>query len=317
MTIRKINIPAEAAVYEKLLKLDSASVFNTGDWLSVYGHALNLYGIYNDNSELIGSFYFFTGKKYKQAFDICPPFTPHNGLFFENRAENPSSVNTFNKKITEEVAAFIQTLDAKLVVFVLPASLNETQPFTWKKFTVKVKYTYHISLSETEEQLLANLSSEKRKSLNKAQKDGLEVLHTNDHKTVKDAVLKTFARKQIRKNINYFDKILFEFAKPSNSFSFVAYDKGKAIAATFCVFDKRAAYYLFGGYDADSKHHGAGVSCMWQSILHAKKLGLNVFDFEGSMIPEVERYFREFGGKLVPYYEISKAHFPVNLLVKQ
>jgi hypothetical protein len=55
---------------------------------------------------------------------------------------------------------------------------------------------------------------------------------------------------------------------------------------------------------------------MWKSILHARQLGLRTFDFEGSMIPEVERYFREFGGKLIPYYEISKAKFPVNLLMR-
>jgi lipid II:glycine glycyltransferase (peptidoglycan interpeptide bridge formation enzyme) len=316
MGVRKINIKTESAAYEKLCSLHHASVFNDAKWLKIYGDHLELYGIYNDNNELIGSFYFFKGKKYAQEFNICPPFTPHNGLFFENRAENSSNINTFNKKIIDEVSDFIKTLNSKLVVFVLPAFIKETQPFTWKDISVKVKYTYHIDLSLSEEQLLANLSSEKRKSLNKAQKDILEIEMTKDMEAVKEMIFKTFARKQISKNIKYFDLILFDFADSTNSFSFIARQNGKPIAATFCVYDRFAAYYLFGGYDQESRHHGAGVSCMWKSILHARQLGLRTFDFEGSMIPEVERYFREFGGKLIPYYEISKTKFPVNLLMR-
>jgi lipid II:glycine glycyltransferase (peptidoglycan interpeptide bridge formation enzyme) len=317
VSIRLINIRTEGDAYNKLCIRENASVFHSQEWMNIYGTSLQLYGIFNDNSELTGSFFFFKGKKYNQEFTICPPFTPHNGLIFENRAENAANINSFNKKIIEEVAEFVKQLNSKLTVFVLPSSIAETQPFIWKGLTVKVKYTYHIDLSLSEEQLLGNLSSEKRKSLNKAKKDELDTELVSDKKLVKEVILKTFARKEIKKNIHYFDKILFDFANVSNSFSYVSKTAGNAIAATFCVHDKTTAYYLFGGYDSESRHHGAGVACMWNSILHAKSLGLKTFDFEGSMIPEVERYFREFGGKLIPYYEISHAHFPVNLLVKR
>ena len=84
----------------------------------------------------------------------------------------------------------------------------------------------------------------------------------------------------------------------------IAYNENKAVAATFCVHDKKTAYYLFGGYDVLNKHHGAGVSTMWNCMMHAKREGLNIFDFEGSMIPEVEKYFREFGGELIRYYRV-------------
>lgn len=39
---------------------------------------------------------------------------------------------------------------------------------------------------------------------------------------------------------------------------------------------------------------------LYYSILHARDLGLRVFDFEGSGVPEIEEYFRSFGGSLVP-----------------
>ncbi len=316
MAIKSLDISKETESYQKLLGKQEGSVFNSPEWLKIYGEHLKLYGIYNNNNELTGSFYFFTKKKYGAEFSICPPFSPHNGLFYENRAENSANINTFNKAVLTETAEFIDKMGAKLLIFTLPSGVLETQPFIWKKMEVKVKYTYHIDLSLTREELWANLSSEKRKSVNKAEKDSLQIEKSEDMKPVKEMIMKTFGRKEISKNIDLFDKILFEFAKPENSFAFVARQDGKAIAATFCVHDKNASYYLFGGYDAESKHHGAGVMCMWQSILHAKKLGLKTFDFEGSMIPEVEKYFREFGGTLVPYYSVSKASLPVETIMK-
>ena len=55
---------------------------------------------------------------------------------------------------------------------------------------------------------------------------------------------------------------------------------------------------------------------MWEAIKFAKKLGIKYFDFEGSMVPQIERYFRGFGGKLTPYYRINKAKLPLEILLK-
>jgi lipid II:glycine glycyltransferase (peptidoglycan interpeptide bridge formation enzyme) len=313
--IKELDINKDRPAYERLCSSQNATVFNSMDWLGLFDR-IKLFGIFNNNKELIGAFYFYSYKKYGLDLNICPPFTPHNGLFFENRAENSANINSFNKNIVSEVAEFVNKMNSKLLVFVLPAGQMETQPFTWKDMEVKVKYTYHVDLGKSEEQLLADLSSEKRKSLNKAKADGLNIEKTADMKVVKEVVLKTFARKQISRNIEHFDKILFNFAKEENSFAYVAYQENSPIAASFCVHDKQASYYLFGGYDSVQKHHGAGVSCMWQSILHAKQIGLKTFDFEGSMIPEVEKYFREFGGTLVPYYHVGKIRFPLNIAYK-
>jgi lipid II:glycine glycyltransferase (peptidoglycan interpeptide bridge formation enzyme) len=313
--IRELNIQNDRPAYEKLIAKLEASVFNSLEWLQLFKN-IKLYGIFNNNEELIGTFYLYNYTKYGLELNICPPFTPHNGLLFENRAENSANINSFNKNIVNEVAEFLNQLNSKLLVFVLPTNILETQSFTWKNMEVKVKYTYHIDLNNTEETLLANLSSEKRKSLNKAKTDNLRIERSNDMKQVKEVVMKTFSRKQIARNIHYFEEILFNFANEGNSFAYLAYQEDKAIAASFCVHDKNTAYYLFGGYDAEQKHHGAGVSCMWQSILKAKQMGLKTFDFEGSMIPEVEKYFREFGGTLVPYYHVGKIKFPLNIVYR-
>lgn len=90
----------------------------------------------------------------------------------------------------------------------------------------------------------------------------------------------------------------------------------RAIACTFMVHDRRTAYYLLGGYDAEDRHHGAGALAILTSIEEAQRRGLAVFDFEGSMIPAIERFFRGFGGELVHYFTVNRAWLPFEILLK-
>jgi hypothetical protein len=55
---------------------------------------------------------------------------------------------------------------------------------------------------------------------------------------------------------------------------------------------------------------------MWAAIKFAKDLGLRSFDFEGSISPDIEKYFRGFGGTLTPYYQINKAKLPLEFILK-
>jgi CelD/BcsL family acetyltransferase involved in cellulose biosynthesis len=111
--------------------------------------------------------------------------------------------------------------------------------------------------------------------------------------------------------------ILNEFSTPENSYSFVSYLNKKAIAASYVLYNKDTAYYLLGGYDPSNKHNGAGVMALFNAIMEAKKRGIKNFDFEGSMLPEVEKYFRAFGGELVPYFTVNKAKFLIEVLLKK
>ena len=92
---------------------------------------------------------------------------------------------------------------------------------------------------------------------------------------------------------------------------------GKAIAVVYIVWDEKRSYYILGGYDVEESHHGASAIAMWEAIKFTKEeLGLNQFDFEGSMMQPVELFFRKFGGKLTPYYTVSWSKPSVKLLRK-
>lgn len=313
ITIKRIDRNDE--MYAAFAKAHG-SVFNQPQWLNIYGEGLLLHGIFNDNNELIGAFNLFAAKKIGLSYYLVPPYSPSNAFVLNNPAQNLANRITFEKAVHQALSDYFAGLGGFLFLTAFPVGTIDTQVYFWSKYKVVPNYTYHLGLDQSKEILFSGLTSEKRKSLRKAEKDGIEVRPCNDNQLVLGLVLKTFARKQKELNSGLLHNILFTYANPHNSFAYVAYMHNKPIACCFCVHDGQTAYYLFGGYDETAKHHGAGPSCMWQAILHAQRLGLKTFDFEGSMLPEVERYFREFGGALVPYYTIQKAWLPLEMVLK-
>ncbi len=304
MKIRKLgsnDMEAYRALAEK-----EGSVFNSPAWLGMYGGNLQLFGLFDEGGRLGGAFHQYKASKRGMSYYIDPPFTPGNGLFFINRAQNAANRNSNTKGVMQSMAAHFASCGGILLDSAFPCYYKDMQPFTWKKLKASPRYTYRLDLQLSEEQLMDNMAPEKRKSLRKAEKDSISISQCNDYKEVETLVMKTFSRIGKKLNSEMLNKILFSFANKENSFAYVAYNGSEAIAASFCVFDRTTAYYLFGGYDASGSHHGAGVSTMWTSVMQAKKMGLKVFDFEGSMLPVVERYFREFGAELTPFYTVSR-----------
>ena len=291
--------------------------FNAETWIKNYStENIRQCAILNNNNDVIGCFTYYQFKKAIFKFIITPPYSPNIDLFYINPAESVVGKNSFNKDLLVIITAYFDELGVPYININLPYNTIDTQPFIWKGYTSKTRYSYLVDLSKTKEELWDNLSSEKRKSINKASKDELVIKETTDYELVHSLIIKSLERNDKDKNLEVLKNILFSFSNTFNAFAFVAYHKQVPIGATYCIVNGDKAIYLFGGFDSENKHHGAGVSCMWQSILKAKELGLKHFDFEGSMYMAIERYFREFGGELTPYFCVEKIAPALNLLLK-
>ncbi len=308
-----IFLVEDEIAYESLANT-CGSVFNKLNWLKLFGNSLKLYGIYDNGNNLIGGFHLYFYKKYGFKL-ICNPYaTPHIGLFFINQTTNRSSDASFNKEIIHLLTTFLSKQKCISIDVSLPHTIIDTQPLQWSDFQIKPRYTYLIDIDQNTEDIWEHFSSQRRKSIRKAVSDKLEVKQITDFKEAKLLIQKTFSRQEKNINLKLIDKILFEFANNLNSFAFMTYADGQPSAVIFCLYDNETAYYILGGYDEKNKHHGAGALAMWEAIQYAKKLGLKNFDFEGSMLPKVEEYFREFGGRLTSFYNIKKIAWPLRLI---
>jgi len=81
--------------------------------------------------------------------------------------------------------------------------------------------------------------------------------------------------------------------------------EGNTHAAIYIAWDKQTCYYIMGGADENYRSSGAYSLLLWEAIKTASGV-CKEFDFCGSMIPSIERFFRSFGGEQVPYFHLKK-----------
>jgi lipid II:glycine glycyltransferase (peptidoglycan interpeptide bridge formation enzyme) len=237
-------------------------------------------------------------------------------LFYQNSSKNFSKIIGEEKKLMELLADFFDQLPFHIITIFFPSEYIDMQPFIWKNFKVVPYYTYIIDLTNSITEIEAKFAPERRNEIKKAILDGVSCRNENRPDIVKQMVLNTFSRKEKNINSKFFDKILFDFPNSENCVTFISYQDEKPIAVVFCIYDEEKMYYLLGGYDYKYKHQGAGALALYSAIKYAKGIGIQSFDFEGSMLPEIEKYFRGFGGELTPYFSANKAKLPLEIILK-
>ncbi len=295
----------------------SIGVFGSKKWLSIYENNLNLIGIYKDEQQLIGGFYFLNTKKCGFKFIKLPPYTPHCGLFFLVDSKNNSSISSFSKEIMNEVCEYFSSQRSALTVLAFPSNIIDFQPFIWNKYKVIPNYTYRINLVNSLEYIISNFDSKNRNVINRAIKDDVQV---TENTLTKEELFYFFVDSLNTTNANVYDEelknVFLKFSDDANSFSIVAHKNKELLGVVFCIFDRDICYYLLGGVNKKSGVQGVNNLLVQRSIEKAKELGCKIFDFEGSMLKGVEKFFRGFGPELIPYFTVNKAILPLEIVLK-
>ena len=182
-------------------------------------------------------------------------------------------------------------------------------PFYWAGFQQTTRYTYILQELSDEQELWQGLQENIRREIKKA--GNRLQLRVRDDLTVDDFLVlnrMTFARQNMA--LPYTEAFVHQLdqacaARQARKI-FIAEDaQGRRHAGVYIVWDGNSAYYLMGGGDPELRNSGATSLCMWEAIKFAATVTQR-FDFEGSMIEPVEKFFRAFGAQQTPYFTVSK-----------
>jgi len=184
-------------------------------------------------------------------------------------------------------------------------------PLYWLGYEQTTRYTYRLNelsnLDTLWESFEANIRTDIRKASNK---HGVSVRNDLGIENFLNLNEKVFKRQNMnvpytRNFIRRLDKAA---AKNKARKIFIAEDEqGRHHAGVYLIWDDNTAYYLLGGGDPKLRNSGATSLCMWEAIKFAATVTKS-FDFEGSMLEPVERFFRAFGAIQTPYFKISKTN---------
>lgn len=188
-------------------------------------------------------------------------------------------------------------------------SYTDWLPFYWDGYKQTTRYTYVLDGISDQKRLNEQMSQNIRRNIRKAQdKFGITVRKGISIDELLRVQNSSFDRQEKKnKQSEAVLRRLIEAATARNQGDiWGGYDKeGRLHAAVFVVWQPSSAYYIAGGGDSSLRHSGAHALVLWKAIQDTSAY-TDRFDFEGSMLPGVERFFREFGATQYPYFAISK-----------
>ena len=187
-------------------------------------------------------------------------------------------------------------------------AITDWLPFYWAGYQQTTRYTYLLKDIKDQTALWENMSQNIRRNITKAQQKHIFIqkgIPIEDFLTIQ---AKTFERQHIRmkEDTQVLKDLIHTCQQRKQGDLWGGYDEeGHLYAAAFIVWQEQSAYYLAGGGDPAYRDSGAHSYVLWEGI-HFVSQFTDIFDFEGSMIPGVERFFREFGAIQTPFFTISK-----------
>lgn len=295
------------AVDEKTRKfLADAPLFFQPWWLEAVSPGAWDYAVVRRGEEMAAILpYTFKLRLNRLRLVEMPRLTPYLGPWL--RTSNAKYAN----RLGEEKDLLTELIDA-LPPFAAfqqdfhPAITNWL-PFHWKGFSQSTRYTYRMDATKDLGALWNETRDNVRTDIKKAKKQ-VEVAETGDIEKFLELHRLTFSRQN--KPLPHSEEMLrrVDAACAENGARKILMatgSDGRPHAAVYLVTDRHAVYYLLSGSDAELRNSGAVSLALWEGIRWASEQGKQ-FDFEGSMVEPIERSFRSFGARQIPYFAIEK-----------
>ncbi|MBI5452581.1 peptidoglycan bridge formation glycyltransferase FemA/FemB family protein, partial [Candidatus Gottesmanbacteria bacterium] len=180
------------------------------------------------------------------------------------------------------------------------------------------KYTFQLSLTKSEEELLKNMHSKTRYNIKVAQKHEVIIKEDNSNQAFEKYLQLTFAttrRQKFYAHNRRYHQLMWETLKSSKIAHLLTanyqYQGKNHTLVTWIVFlFNNILYYPYGASSSEFRNVMASNLMMWEAIRWGKKNGAKLFDMWGSLGPAPDisdpwygfhRFKQGYGTKLVEF----------------
>lgn len=259
-----------------------------------------------EGGAVVAALPYFLKQKGPFRYMVMPPFTKHLGPYLHQTNAPYSLTDThrlYELLIEQLPAVHVYEQDFS------PAVTNWL-PFYWKGYQQSTRYTYRLLLDDLD-RIYDGINRNMQRNIRKAQ-TALSISHKGDVADLYRINRLSFDRQALR--LPYAFDLLKRHdealaAHQARQLFFARDATGRMHSASCLIYDATTAYYHISGDDPELRNSGAGILLTWEAIRYTKEvLGLHHFDFEGSMMQNVEAIRRQFGAVQQPYFRVSKTH---------
>ncbi len=292
----------------------SIPLFSQAWWLdALAGEGRWSVALVEKGGQVVASMPYVIHKRFGRIILGHPPLTQTLGPWIREVDGKQAMRLTEQKKLMQQLIAALPRYDH----FCENWHFSQTNwlPFYWAGFAQTTRYTYRLPDLSDQQKLWNGLRENIRGDIRKAEgRIGLQVRTDLGVDAFVRLNIKTFERQG--QDLPYSKDLVARLddacVEKHARRIFIAEDsQGRAHAGIYLVWDQNSAYYLMGGGDPELRKSGATSLCLWEAIKFASTVTKS-FDFEGSMIEPIERFFRAFGAEQTPYFTVS--HTPSRLV---
>jgi hypothetical protein len=264
----------------------------------IWGAALAI-----DNGRVAAALPYFVKQRWGLRYITMPHFCKYLGPFFADDVDLTTQHRLLAELLSQlpRVQAFHQNFHPDITNWL---------PFYWNDYQQTTYYTYIIRLQQPE-LVFHNINRNMRRNIQKAQ-----ALLTIDEEDAPDLFYEinrlSFQRQGLRPPYTREQFLRQDAALAAHNARRITFARdaaGKLHSAAYLVWDRQRSYYHLSGDDPAQRSSGGGILLVYDAIRYtSEKLGLSIFDFEGSMLPGVEAIRRQFGAVQTPYSHVWRYH---------
>jgi len=296
-------------VYRELCKAEpTIPIFSQAWWLDAVAGSNWDVVLAKKGDQVIGALPYVIQKKYGFTLLTQPSLTQTLGPWIKPTRKSYPKKLAYEKDVLGELADQLPKCDHYRQNW--HCDQQNWLPFYWRGFEQTTRYTYRLPLAPGQEQLWKDLQQNIRGDIRKArEREGVIIREGSLEEFL--ALNKMVFQRQNRP-VPYtteFVACIDAAASGRNARDCLVAEgpDGKLHAGAYIVRSGNTAYYLLGGGDPELRNSGATSLVLWEAIIRQPET-VGVFDFEGSMIEPIERFFRGFGAVQMPYFRVSRSN---------
>lgn len=288
------------------------TVFHLSGWMTTTAKILHadyaIIGVFH-NADLIGGCTFFIQDifhVYKRGRTNVP-LTPYGGLVFSlPKSKNVRSSETREHEIISLILEKIQTFNLFSIHLIHCPAIKDIRPFTWQGWREQVYYAYILSL---EGDIFLHVSHSVRKTIRKAQKNGITVAKEYNPDLYWELIKSTFEKQNIEppfEKDHLFALMELLFQNDLGEMWIARTPSGEAASAVFNAHDQLTAHGWQGANNPRFKDTGATSLLLLEVFIDLQKRGFRCFNLMAANTPHLAKFYSGFNPRLVPYFGVEK-----------
>lgn len=280
---------------------DRLPIFFKSWWLDAVCEGGEWYAdVHTTNDAYDSIFVYFMKRKYGIDYIVMPPLTQYLGEYslLETTLSQKKQISNY----------YIDNLpNTAFTSICMSHKFNYWSPYMWRGYSQTSRYSLKINNLSNIDEIFAKFDNSKQRNIKKAKKlllvesgmaaDDFYTFFQNNEKAQGSDV--SYSRTMF---LNLHKSCIFN---NSGQILYARDSKGEIYGALFVVWDFDSMYALTYSFPVKYRNSGVGDLLMYEAIKLAQTVTKS-FDFEGSMVENIEQSYRRFGSEPSEYYQISK-----------